>query len=201
MAENAEETWKTNMEALMARVDGIKKEIEEMGSMGDSVGITDAEKQQAYGLGYQFFQQKKYDNAMIIFEALYVLDPLNADYSKAIAVTLQMQGNLGDAAIQYLMTYFFHQEDLSMAMFSARCMIELGGGEQAYYVLRSIVDAKRYPSTPNNDHCLEIISAMLEGLKGSMKKSRAKKSVTKDKAVGDEPSSEQTSTPAPAPTK
>jgi tetratricopeptide (TPR) repeat protein len=188
--EGSLETWKANVVALMGKIDSLKEDIKKMGTLADSVGITDAEKQQAYALGYQFFQQKKYDKAMTIFDALYVLDPLNADFSKAVAVTLQAQGNLPDAAMQFLMTYFFHQEDLAMALHAGRCMLEAGGIAQAYFTLRSIVDAKRYPENASNARHLEIISALLEGLANQMGIGKAggakdQKNVTKGGKVAD----------------
>jgi hypothetical protein len=152
------------MVAMMEHMSGLREEIKEMGGLGDNVGITDQEKQQAYALGYQFFQQKKYDKAMTVFEALNVLDPLNVDFSKAIAVTLQAQDKPSDAAIQFMITYFFHQDDLSLALHAGRCMVEAKGPLQAYLVLRSIVEAKRYPETPANIRFREMIMAMLEGL-------------------------------------
>jgi tetratricopeptide (TPR) repeat protein len=174
MDHQIEQQWKQNVELLMDRVKGIEKEIQENGTLAASIGVTEEEKQQAYALGYQFFQQKKYDKAMTIFEALHVMDPLNKDFAKAMAATLQMSGNLPDAAIHYLMAYFFHPEELEFALQSGRCMIEVGEVPQAYFILNAIVEAKRFPANDSNKAHLATIRTLLEGLSATLKDAIAK---------------------------
>jgi tetratricopeptide (TPR) repeat protein len=165
MEDEQYKVWQKNLEELMGKMQTMKDEIREKGSVGDAVGVTEDEKQDAYALGYRFFQQKKYDKAMTIFDALFILDPIHKDFSKAVAATLQMSGNLPDAAIQYLISYFFNQDDLSLILYAGRCMMELGQVLPAYYIMRSVVEAKKYSQTSENIKVRDTIQALLKILK------------------------------------
>jgi tetratricopeptide (TPR) repeat protein len=162
------ETFKINIGILMDKIKVLIKEIEKVGTLSVNIGVTNSEKDQAYALGYQFFQQKKYEKAMVIFNALYLMDPLNKEVSRAVAATLQMAGAIPEAALHYLLTYFFHPEDLSLALQSGRCMVEAGSIAQAYCILLAIVELKRYPSDADNQQAQTDIKTLLNALEKQM---------------------------------
>lgn len=157
--------YRKNLEALMERVEKIKKDLEKKGTLAQAVEIATEEKQSAYTLGYQFYQQQKYDKALIIFDALHMLDPLNKDFAKAQAATLQMSGNPYDAATQFLMAYFFHPEDLELALHAGKCMIQAGEFPQAYFILKNVVGAQKFSMTEENKKYCDIIRDLLPMLK------------------------------------
>lgn len=157
--------YRKNLEALMERVEKIKKDLEKKGTLARAVEIATEEKQSAYVLGYQFYQQQKYDKALIIFDALHMLDPLNKDFAKAQAATLQMGGNPFDAATQFLMAYFFNPEDLELALHAGKCMIQAGEFPQAYFILKNILAAQKFPMTEDNKKYCGVIQELLPALK------------------------------------
>ncbi|MDR1456826.1 MAG: tetratricopeptide repeat protein [Puniceicoccales bacterium] len=157
--------YRKNLELLMERVEKIKKDLEKKGTLAQAVEIATEEKQSAYTLGYQFYQQQKYDKALIIFNALHMLDPLNKDFAKAQAATLQMSGNPFDAATQFLMAYFFHPEDLELALFAGKSMIQAGEFPQAYFILKNVLAAQKFPMTEENKKYCDIIRELLPTLK------------------------------------
>jgi tetratricopeptide (TPR) repeat protein len=157
--------YRKNLEALMEHVEKIKKDLEKKGTLAQAVEIATEEKQSAYTLGYQFYQQQKYDKALIIFNALRMLDPLNKDFAKAQAATLQMSGNPFDAATQFLMTYFFHPDDLELAFHAGKCMMQAGEFPQAYFILKNILAAQKFPMTEENKKYSDIIRELLPALK------------------------------------
>ncbi|MDR3316566.1 MAG: hypothetical protein LBS68_00600 [Puniceicoccales bacterium] len=181
--------WRQNLELLMDRIKPIMEEIKKNGTFQSGIGISDKEMVAAFFLGEQFYKQKKYDRAMIIFQGLHLLDPTNKDYARAIAATMQMCGNYSEAGIQFLFTYFFHPEDLGMALSSCRCMVEVGNITQAYFILNSIVEAKRYPlDAKNRDHlkdCKAILQYLEKLVNEEMKKSEIeqKKSTSGESAL------------------
>jgi tetratricopeptide (TPR) repeat protein len=161
----ADAIYRKNLEALMEHVEKIKKDLEKKGTLAQAVEIATEEKQSAYTLGYQFYQQQKYDKALVIFNALHMLDPLNKDFAKAQAATLQMSGNPFDAATQFLMAYFFHPDDLELALYAGKCMIQSGEIPQAYFILKNILAAQRFPMTDENKKFSDIIRELLPTLK------------------------------------
>lgn len=160
--------WKEKIEATIDQTAQIAEKIKQIGTLASSAGVTDREKEHAYGLGYQFYQQKKYDKALVVFDALHMLDPLNRDFAKGMAATLQMMGNFPEAAMAYLMAYFYSPDDLELALLAGRCMMESSQFHQAYYILDSIVSAKHYQNSDGNQQILKSISTLKEILKKNM---------------------------------
>jgi tetratricopeptide (TPR) repeat protein len=165
MDPKADAIYRKNLETLMERVEKIKKDLEKKGTLAQAVEIATEEKQSAYTLGYQFYQQQKYDKALIIFNALHMIDPLNKDFAKAQAATLQMSGNPYDAATQFLMAYFFHPEDLELALLAGRCMAQAQEFPQAYFILKNVLAAQKFPMTEENKKYCDVIRDLLPAFK------------------------------------
>lgn len=157
--------YRKNLETLMERVEKIKTDLAKKSTLAQAVEIATEEKQSAYTLGYQFYQQQKYDKALIIFNALHMLDPLNKDFAKAQAATLQMGGNPFDAATQFLMAYFFHPDDLELALLAGKCMLQAMEFPQAYFILKNIMSAQKFPMTEENKKHCDVIRELLPVLK------------------------------------
>lgn len=160
-----EETYRKNLKCLLDSIGDTRKELEKKGSLAHIIEVATEEKQNAYTLGYQFYQQQKYDKALIIFNALHLLDPLNKEFAKAQAATMQMQKNFKDAALHFLIAYFFHQEDLELALYAGRCMMEAQEVVQAYFIMKHILQEKRFPDSPENKKFASIIQEFVTLLK------------------------------------
>ncbi|MDR1438244.1 MAG: tetratricopeptide repeat protein [Puniceicoccales bacterium] len=159
-----EEIYRKNVKALMDNISQIKVEFEKKNTLAQSVELATEEKQNAYTLGYQFYQQQKYDKALIIFNALHLLDPLNKEFAKAQAATMQMQGKFDDAALNFLITYFFHTECLEFALYAGRCMVEAKEFTQAYFILKNILAERRFPNSDENKKSEAIIRELVPSL-------------------------------------
>lgn len=149
MAEQ-QQNWNAKIEHLLNQMKDSAEKIQREGTIAAAIDVTDGEKKQAYTLGYQFFQQNKFDRALVIFEALYALDPLNASFSKAVASCYKKMGQTQVAAIAFLMTYFYHPEQLEFAFLAGQALVECGGVNQAFHIMNGILHAKRYPDTEEN---------------------------------------------------
>ncbi|MDR2341232.1 MAG: tetratricopeptide repeat protein [Puniceicoccales bacterium] len=165
MDQKMDAVYRKNLEMLMERVEKIKKDLEKKGTLAQAVEIATGEKQSAYTLGYQFYQQQKYDKALIIFNALHMIDPLNKDFAKAQAATTQMSGNPFDAASQFLMAYFFHPDDLELAFLAGKNMMQAGEFPQAYFILKNILAAQKFPMTEANKKYCDLIKDLLPAIK------------------------------------
>jgi predicted Zn-dependent protease len=134
----AEDIWHEKIKTLLGQMAAAVGELKKDGTLSAGMGVTEDEMNQAYGIGYQFFQQNKFDKAETIFRALCLLNPLNAVYIQARAATYKMSGKLVDAALLYLLGYFVHPDKIDMAMQSGCCMVEVGRKLHAYLVLNGV---------------------------------------------------------------
>ncbi|MDR2721149.1 MAG: tetratricopeptide repeat protein [Puniceicoccales bacterium] len=180
-SQELENIYQKNWKALMENVGKIKEDLKKKSVLSHAIEIATEEKQNAYALGYQFYQQQKYDRAMIIFTALHAVDPLNKEFSKAHAATLQMLGNFPDAAISFLMAYLFNPEDLELAMCAGRCMVEAKEYGQSYFILKNVLTSQKFPMTDENRKAMESIKELMamskkkaEEIGASIDKVRAK---------------------------
>lgn len=144
----------TNLIDKMAKQ---KEDLSKNGGLGSVIGITDQEKKCAYSLGYQFFQQKKYEKALTIFQSLHMLDPINPDFAQAVAATHKESEDFESAAASYMMAYFYHPNRLDFALSSAQCMVKTGKVDQANWLLDAILQVKRFEATPENDKFVQVI--------------------------------------------
>lgn len=147
---NQQQNWNAKVEQLLNSMKESVEQIKRDGTLGSSLSVTDEEKKQAYTLGFQFFQQNKFDRALLIFESLYALDPLNASFAKAVASCYKKMGQAQVAAIGFLMAYFYHPELLELAFLAGQTLVECGGVAQAYHIMKGILHAKRFPDNEEN---------------------------------------------------
>lgn len=150
---------------LAGKVQEIAKRVNSKGNILNALGVTEQEMATSYSLGYQFYQQKKYDKALLIFTTLHLLQPTNNDFTKGLAATLQMSGEFQTAALQYLMGYFFHPENLEMAFLAARCMMDAGMIQAATETIDGILRDHKYEKSKENDHYESMMKSLREILK------------------------------------
>ncbi|MDR0679166.1 MAG: hypothetical protein LBF24_02890 [Puniceicoccales bacterium] len=175
MEENeTDRLWRKNIEDLAEMVNGAVEELKEVGNLGDGIGITEEEKQQAYVLGYHLFQQKKYDRAIVIFRALNALDPLSPTFAKAYASALHMSGDRAAAAFHYLMAYFIHPEDLELVLLCGRCAVELGQPEQAYLLLNGVSSIQQLMVQVKDKKQIEVLRTFTKALREKLQKEEVK---------------------------
>jgi hypothetical protein len=189
--EETDRLWRENIATLANQVHSVVEGLRKVGNIGDGMGVTEEEKRQAYSLGYQFYLQKKYDKAMVIFRALHMLDPLCLTFSKAYASALHMGGDRSTAAFHYLMAYFIHPEDLELALLCGRCMVELGQTTQAYLTLNGIAGVPQLVGKAEDKKQVEVFRTFLSALKEKALedggKGRPKKNVPASSRKGGKP--------------
>jgi type III secretion system low calcium response chaperone LcrH/SycD len=124
----------------------------------------------AYGIGYNLFGQKKYDDAECIFYFLATMNHFEQRYWKALAVTLFVQKKYKAALGIYLAAFFLDPMDIEVVSAMADCCLSLGDREGAEKFLQQVCeifeeDGKREDLARRARRFLHMINRNMEEVK------------------------------------
>jgi len=110
------------------------------GVFKDAHGITDEEMEAIYSIGYNLYQNGKYDDALNVFKFLCFFDHLEKKYWIGLGAVHQMMGNYEKAIEAYSYAAFLDLEDPRPAIHAADCHLILGNKEAAESALNAVIE-------------------------------------------------------------
>jgi type III secretion system low calcium response chaperone LcrH/SycD len=120
------------------KIEQAAKSLAEMGTVRELKGITDAEMEAIYSLGYSFYTTGRYDDAEKVFRFLVLFDHLNAKYWTGLGAGQQVKKLYGDAVTSYGYASFLDLENPKPQYFAAECFIALGDKVNAASALAAL---------------------------------------------------------------
>lgn len=94
-------------------------------------GLTDAEMEAMYAVGYNFAQSGRLEDARKVFNGLLVLDHAEKKYWYAVAAVLQKLGQYKEALMGYQVCAFLDDTNPKPQYHCAECHLALGDAELA----------------------------------------------------------------------
>ena len=130
-----------------------------------------------YAYGYQFFQQKKYDEAVQIFSVLCFLEKNNEKYFEALAAASMLAENYMSAIIAYTTLFALGHVHPKYFYGLGECCLKLEKNEEAEKYFQSVVDYTNNMGEKFKKENIQIFdrsSAILDALKekSTMQKSK-----------------------------
>ena len=120
------------------KIEEAAKAFAEMGTVREMKGITDAEMEAIYSMGYSFYTTGRYDDAEKVFRFLVLFDHLNAKYWIGLGAVQQVKKLYGDAIVSYGYASFLDLENPKPQYHAAECFLALGDKENALSSLAAL---------------------------------------------------------------
>jgi type III secretion system low calcium response chaperone LcrH/SycD len=130
-------------------------------------GYTDEEFEALYALGYNFYNQGKFAEALQAFGFLLMHDQLERKYYKAFGSCQQMLKRYEDAVRNYSIASILDLTDPEPTFHTAECMIALGMPVEAIEALEIVAEMTKGKAERKVMH--DRAHAMMELLKGGAK--------------------------------
>ncbi len=108
------------------KIEQAAKGLADMGTVRELKGITDAEMEAIYSLGYSFYTTGRYDDAEKVFRFLVLFDHLNPKYWTGLGAVQQVKKLYADAVASYGYASFLDLENPKPQYFAAECFLALG---------------------------------------------------------------------------
>lgn len=124
--------------AMEEATGGLASYIREGGKLGDVLGLTPAELEAMYALGYSLYEQQRYSEAFKVFSALVSYDHTQPRYGLALAAASKMLGRHEDAMRQYLPAIAANPIDPAPLYHSAESLVEMGRRDEAIEALDAV---------------------------------------------------------------
>ena len=134
--ENVNEAAKAmiNEEEIKAAVDGLLAG----GTVRDLKGITTAEIETIYRMGYNFYTTGNYKDADTVFRYLVLLDHTNQKYWTALGSVLQVERKFDKAATAFAYAGFLDLTNPKPQFYAAQCFLALGDKSSALSALEAL---------------------------------------------------------------
>ena len=114
------------------------KMLAEMGTIRELKGITDAEMEAIYSLGYSFYNTGRYDDAEKVFRFLILFDHLNPKYWTGMGAVQQIKKLYTDAITSYGYASFLDLDNPKPQYFAAECFLAMGDKDNALSALAAL---------------------------------------------------------------
>jgi type III secretion system low calcium response chaperone LcrH/SycD len=140
---------------------------------GDALGVTKQQKEWLYGLGYQFYERGKLENACLLFRFLAKLDPSEVKYPMGVggcymqqkkyelAIEAFMQAASGRAQIPdpwyYMAECYMKLDQIGAAMICYGSVIQLSGDNPKYAMVKQRSDLTMHTLAEKISKTLEKI--------------------------------------------
>lgn len=108
-------------------------------TLGQLQGLTDAECEALYTLGYQHYIHKRYSEAARVFSLLLMNDHLEQRYAMAFASSLHMSGHYLEAITYYSLASVMDMGDPVPTFHTSECLRAMGHTEDAKEGLRMVI--------------------------------------------------------------
>jgi type III secretion system low calcium response chaperone LcrH/SycD len=118
----------------------LKQRILHGGTLGDFLGVSQADLEATYIVGSRLYDMGNYKEAAITLRKLVTLDPFEKRYLQALAAATQMMGQHAQALGLYHMLLVLDAEDPMPTVHMAQCLIHLGRAQDAAIALEATID-------------------------------------------------------------
>lgn len=93
-----------------------------------------------YAVAYHLYMNKKYDDAMKIFQFLCFYDHYNSKYYLGFGSCLYMQGDY-ERALDYLgFATILNKDEMTALLYAGKCHLKLNNKEHAMLAFQAVVD-------------------------------------------------------------
>ncbi|MBR4675188.1 MAG: SycD/LcrH family type III secretion system chaperone [Victivallales bacterium] len=120
------------------KIEQAAKALGEMGTVRELKGITDAEMEAIYSMGYSFYNTGRYDDAEKVFRFLVLFDHLEPKYWTGLGAAQQVKKLYGDAITSYGYASFLDLDNPKPQYFAAQCFLALGDKDNALSALAAL---------------------------------------------------------------
>ena len=120
------------------KIEEAAKAFAGMGTVREIKGITDAEMEAIYSMGFSFYNTGRYDDAEKVFRFLVLFDHLNPKYWTGLGAVQQVKKLYGDAITAYGYASFLDLDNPKPQYHAAECFLALGDKENALSALAAL---------------------------------------------------------------
>lgn len=120
------------------KIEEAAKNFMNLGTVRETKGITDAEMEAMYSLGFSFYQTGRYDDAEKVFRFLVLFDHLSAKYWTSLGAVLKMKKMYTEAVSAFSFGSFLDLANPKPQFFAAECFLALGDKENALSALDAL---------------------------------------------------------------
>ncbi len=118
--------------------EAAKKIAGDMSTVRELKGITDAEMEAVYSLGFNFYQTGNIENAEKVFKFLVLFDHFNAKYWIGMGAVLQVKKQYDGAVTAYAYASFLDIHDPKPQFHAAECYLAKGDRANAASALAAL---------------------------------------------------------------
>ena len=120
------------------KIEAAARSFAEMGTVREMKGITDAEMEAIYSMGFSFYNTGRYDDAEKVFRFLVLFDHLNAKYWAGLGAVQQVKKLYGDAVASYGYASFLDLGNPKPQYYAAECFLAMGDKANALSALAAL---------------------------------------------------------------
>ncbi len=114
------------------------KGFADMGTIRELKGITDAEMEAIYSMGYSFYTTGRYEDAEKVFRFLVLFDHLEKKYWTGMGAVYQVQKRYQEAITAYGYASFLDLKNPKPQYFAAECFAAMGDKDNALSALAAL---------------------------------------------------------------
>lgn len=118
--------------------EAAKKIAGEMSTVRELKGITDAEMEAVYSLGFNYYRTGNVENAEKVFKFLVIFDHFNPKYWIGMGAVLQVKKQFHGAIAAYAYASFLDIRDPKPQYHAAECYLAAGDRENAASALAAL---------------------------------------------------------------
>ena len=120
------------------RIAAAAQALGDMGTVREMKGITDAEMEAIYSMGFSFYNTGRYDDAEKVFRFLVLFDNLNARYWTGLGAVFQVKKNYAEAITAYGYASFLDLKNPKPQYLAAECFLALGDKTNALSAIAAL---------------------------------------------------------------
>ncbi|MBR6371957.1 MAG: SycD/LcrH family type III secretion system chaperone [Victivallales bacterium] len=120
------------------QIEKAAKSFMDMGTVRELKGITDAEMEAVYSMGFSFYNTGRYDDAEKVFRFLVLFDHLCPKYWTGLGAVAQMKRDFQDAVKFYAYASFLDIKNPKPQYLAAECFAAMGDKQNAISALTAL---------------------------------------------------------------
>ena len=162
----------TTEEQRLAHGERVVAHLRAGGTLGDLMGVQDAELDAAYAMACFFYERDEYDTALRLFGLLLAANPFETRYLIGMGMTQQVLKNYDDAIGYYASALVFDFDDPLPGFHTAECLVHKGQPEDALTTLSVCLSRANGPAhAAIKQKALELQGLLLAAKAAQMGKS------------------------------
>ena len=120
------------------QIEKTAKAFLDMGTVRELKGITDAEMEAVYSMGFSFYNTGRYDDAEKVFRFLVLFDHLNPKYWSGLGAVAQVKRDFQKAVQYYGYASFLDIKNPKPQYYAAECFAAMGDKPNALSALAAL---------------------------------------------------------------